>query len=184
MAIHAVCEFCGHKMSVPDRLKGKKMSCPGCGKKTHVLTALELDVMKAKKETHANSRPEKQREETKKEPAPKPPQQTVTEEKKPAPETVTTRYPALRTFRSVFTFFAYLIGILGVAVGVIIFLSTKSPQHGLLLLLGFFVGGAVAFCILKLMAETARLGADLGDMESRMLELLFDMRDRFDRLKK
>ncbi len=181
MAIHAVCKFCGHKMNVPDKFRGKKVSCTGCGRKTRVLTALELSVEKASEEKESRSSREKPREPEK----PTQPQQA------PAPKVVTppstgaaTRYPALRTLRAVFTFFAYLVGVLGVAVGILLFLWSQGPQEGLLLLLGFFVGGAVAFCLFKLLAEAARLGADLGDMESRMLELLLDMRDKLGKLRR
>jgi DNA-directed RNA polymerase subunit RPC12/RpoP len=34
MAIHIKCEHCGHILNVPDDMKGKKVRCPNCDKKT------------------------------------------------------------------------------------------------------------------------------------------------------
>ena len=173
MAVHAVCEFCGHKISVPDKLKGKKLGCPSCKKKTRVLTPLDLSVEEARrKHEESLSRKQNEKEQIQQEPEPEEKAQPVT------------RYPALRTFRAVFTFFAYLVGVLGIAIGVILFLQKGRGDEGLVTLLAFFVGSVIAFCFLKLIAESARLGADLGDMEAKMLEILFEVRDKLENLNK
>ena len=183
MAVHAVCEFCEHKLSVPDRLKGKKVNCPNCGKRTRVITSLDLTVEEARRREETRPR-QKEVEKEKKPPAKQQVPSAQVQARPAAPEDSVTRYPDLRTLRGVFTFFAYLIGVLAVAVGIILFLRAPESQHGLLLLLGLFVGGIVSFCVLKLLAGSARLGADLGDMEARMLELLLEIRDKLDRLKR
>jgi uncharacterized Zn finger protein (UPF0148 family) len=182
MAIHAMCEFCGHKLSVPDGLKGRRVQCPGCGKKTRVVTPLELSVEEARKnheQKPAVSREEKQSAITEaqtNDPAPS------TESQLQTASAPATRYPALRALGVVFTFFAYLVGLLGIALGIILFLNSPQ-QQGLLYLLGFFVGSVVAFCLFKLLSQLTGVLSDLGDMESQMLTLLFDMREKLDNMK-
>jgi hypothetical protein len=180
MAVHAVCEFCRHKFSVPDNLKGKKIGCPSCGKKTRVLTALDLSVEEGRRK-HETSQLLKKKQES--EQAPSQPESTpVVKQETVSPPGPATRYPALLTLKSVFTFFAYLVALLAIAVGLMLFLQVEDPQYSWLLLLGFFIGAVLSFCLFRLLAESARLGADLGDMESRMLELLLDIRDKLDKL--
>jgi DNA-directed RNA polymerase subunit RPC12/RpoP len=41
MAIHIKCEHCGHILNVPDDMKGKKVRCPNCDRKT--VAAPEVD---------------------------------------------------------------------------------------------------------------------------------------------
>ena len=180
MAVHAICEFCGHKLSVPDKLKGKKLNCPNCKKKTRVLTPLDLSVEEArkkKKKEEATRKHVKEQEESISQSG----DSAQRDDNKAASTVRLTRYPALRTLRLVFVFFAYLTAILGVVLGILLFMKTGS-REGLVLLLGLFVGSVVSFCLFKILAEFARLGADMGDMESRMVEILLDLRDKLDRL--
>lgn len=181
MAVHAICEFCGHKLSVPDKLKGKKLSCPSCKKKTRVLTPLDLSVEEArmkKKQEKTTGKHAKEPEEGKSQAG----DSVEQADKKIAASVRLTKYPALRTLRLVFVFFAYLVAILGVALGIVLYMRTGS-REGLVLLLSLFVGSVISFCLFKILAEFARLGADMGDMESRMVEILLDLRDKLDRLK-
>lgn len=213
MAIHAVCEFCGHRLSVPDDLKGKRISCPSCDRKTRVVTGLDLSVEDARRkhQEHTAGKPaekleaptpgEKERLGTvapggtgqtappraqpgsRTEPPVQPGSDPTPAAAAAAPLTPVSRYPALRAFGAAFTFLAYLVGAFGVAVGIILFLSDDT-QTGLLMLLGCFVGSVIAFSIFKLLAHLSRLGADMGENEARMLRILQELRDGLDRLKK
>ena len=69
-----------------------------------------------------------------------------------------------------------------VAVGVLLYLKTGT-QNNLLYIFGGVIAAVVAFIVFKVFAEAAKLGADLGDMESRMIGLLFEFRDKLDNLK-
>jgi len=180
MAIHAVCEFCRHKINVPDKMKGKRIACPGCGKKTRLLTALELDVEKARKEEVTAPEDEIiKREDNADEPAVAAIEHN-SEQKQAAP---LTRFHELRVLRNIFVFLSYLVGVMMMVVGLVVFLK-KGAENGMLALVGFFLGAIISFCFLRFVAESARLGAELGDMEARMLQLLLEMRDRLDNLRK
>ena len=179
MAVHAICEFCGHRLSVPDGMKGKKISCPKCNKKTRVVTPLELTVEDAR-----NQHAEKDATKEKKKPAPEKPEEKAAGAKQeaPLPSSPGTRYPSLRALGALLTCLAYLLALLALAVGVLLYLKTGT-QNNLLYIFGGVIAAVVAFIVFKVFAEAAKLGADLGDMESRMIGLLFELRDKLDNLK-
>ncbi len=180
MAVHAICESCGHRLSVPDHLKGKKISCPKCGKKTRVITPLELTVEEARNQ-HAEKAAVKEKEQ----PAPEQPAEKAARAERDTapPETMPgTRYPALRALGALLTFLAYMLALLSLAVGVLLYFRTGAEKN-LLYIFGGVIAAAVAYIFFKVLAESAKLGADLGDMESRMLQLLFQLRDKLDNLK-
>ena len=179
MAVHAICERCGHRLSVPDHMKGKKISCPKCNKKTRVITPLELTV-----EDDRNQHAQKEKKAVKEKPAPEKPVEAapVAEKEAPPPSSPGTRYPALRALGALLTCLAYLLALLAIAVGVLLYLKTGT-QNNLLYIFGGVIAAVVTFIVFKVLAEAARLGADLGDMESRMIQLLFELRDKLDNLK-
>jgi hypothetical protein len=179
MAVHAVCEFCGHRLSVPDHMKGKKISCPKCNKKTRVITPLELTVEDARNK-HAGKTEAEKEEPAPEEPAEKAP--AAVQEDAPPPGSPGTRYPALRALGALLTALAYLLALLALAVGVLLYLRTGAEKN-LLYIFGGVIAAAVSFIVFKVFAESAKLGADLGDMESRMIQLLFELRDKLDNLK-
>lgn len=203
MAIHAVCEFCGYRLSVPDDMKGKKVTCPTCDKKTRVLTELELSIENARRKHEASAAAEpaeKSEAASKKQrlgtvmpggaaqpgppasqsasPQAPPPVGTVRE-----PAAISSRYQSLRALGAVFTFLAYLLGASGVAAGIILF-ANDGTEGGLLKLLALFVGSVIALSLFKLLSDLARLGADIGDTELKMLHLLVELRESLDKLKK
>jgi hypothetical protein len=167
MAVHAICEFCGRKFSAALELSVQE------GRRKH-----ETSLVPKQAQEHKQAKESKEAQSRVQAEPVQPPQPPS-----PAPDTATS-YAALRTLRPVFIFLAYLLGIQGIAVGIILFHRTADLQWGLLFLVAFFEGTIITFCVLRLLAAWARLGADLGDMESRMLGLLFEMRDKLDNLKK
>lgn len=179
MAVHAICEFCGHRLSVPEHMKGKRIGCPRCNKKTRVVTPLELTVEDAR-----NKHAQKAMTGEKDKPAPEKPAQEAPIEEQGGPPAATpgTRYPALRALGALLTCLAYLLALLALAVGVLLYLGS-GEQRNLLYIFGGVIAAAVAFIVFKVLAEAARLGADLGDMESRMIQILFELRDKLDNLK-
>jgi hypothetical protein len=179
MAVHAVCEFCGHKLSVPDHMRGKRIGCPKCNRKTRVITPLELTVEDARNKHAGKNGMVENRQ-----PAEQTAQTAVNEEEDttPAPAAPGSRYPGLRTLAAFLTFLGYLLAVLALAVGILLYLRIDA-EYNLLFILGAVIAAGVALIVFKVLAESVRLGADLGDMESRMLQLLFELRDKLDNMK-
>ena len=100
----------------------------------------------------------------------------------PPPGSPGTRYPALRALGALLTALAYLLALLALAIGVLLYFRTGAEKN-LLYIFGGVIAAAVSFIVFKVFAESAKLGADLGDMESRMIQLLFELRDKLDNLK-
>ncbi len=191
MAIKNICPRCKKSFSAPDESLGKKVECPGCGHRSILRTAEEIqeleDVQAARQR-----KIEEDRERIaliEKMDARSRGSRPYYEEYGITPESVRhfnpnapSRFLRVRALSELLILGAYLVVFLILmGMGLTVYLKVVGVIGSVAVLLACLVGWAVAgvvlYLSLKYLGELAFLLADVGDQQNDVVQLLLDIRD-------
>jgi len=166
MAVHVKCIFCGHAFSVPDDMRGKKMPCPNCAQKVRIVDEEQRKALEAK---YQKERAEERAK--------------IAEARREAllgERVVPSHYDNLRLLARVLALVGYIAAIISAVFGLLYVITGAeifaSPAT-VVVLISLFVLALLFLIVHKVMAEVARLAADIGDAHHDSLQLLRELRD-------
>ncbi len=171
MAIHAKCPYCGHALSAPDEMAGKKMKCPNCGEK---IVALPEEARKELEERYEHERAKERAR--------------IVEARRDAllgERAGPSYYDNARTMSRVMFFAGAILGLAVVVVGIVFLITdgrailgyaAASGTSWVVLAMSVFLAFAIiVFC--KLASELSHIAADVGDSHNDTLRVLRELRD-------
>ncbi|MGQ9591656.1 MAG: hypothetical protein ACUVYA_15340 [Planctomycetota bacterium] len=193
MALKATCPHCKKSFSAPEEYRGRKVACPGCGRRIPVQTEEEIQA-KLLEEKEAERKKEADREKIalierlesrEKRRAGKP----YYEEFQTGREAVRhynprgsaryARFRILSDFLVLGAYFELLLVCVGIGLGIYLRLSGFVTNGAVLLivLVAWLVLGTVLFLLLKYLGELAFLLADVAEQQADVVGLLQDIRE-------
>ena len=196
MAIRASCEFCKKSFSAPEQYRGRKVECPGCGRRFVLRT--EQELREAQKESEAT---ERRKEEDREKLAliervgargSRRTGRPYYEEFQTGQESVRhfnprspSRFLRFRALSDFLVLGAYVeILLVSAGIGLVIYLRLcgliGSVSLLFLLIIVWVIVGTGLFLFLKYLGELAFLLADIGDQQNDIVQLLHDLRDNTD----
>lgn len=196
MALKATCPHCKKAFTAPEEYRGRKVDCPGCGKRIAVRSGEDVQAA-AQEEQEAERRKEADRDrialiERVESRGQKGRGRPYYEEFQTGQEGVRhfnprapSRFSRFRALSDFLVLGAYLeILLVSVGIGLVIYLRISGLVTSLpvlfLLVISWLVVGTGLFLFLKYLGELAFLLADIADQQNDVVQLLHDLRDNTD----
>lgn len=193
MALKASCPHCKKGFSAPEEYRGRKVVCPGCGRRIPVQTEEEIQA-KLSEEREAERLREADREkialiERMEARGQKRSGKPYYEEFQTGRDAVrhynprgSSRFARFRALSDFLVLGAYLEGFLvcvGIGLGIYLRVAGIVASAAVLfsLLIGWLVLGTVLFLLLKYLGELAFLLADVAEAQLDIVQLLQDIRE-------